>query len=47
MQKFISDEDVLRYATAQFYRFQEVERFLQEQLVRPKDVMARVREDQA
>lgn len=47
VQKFVSDADALRYATAQFYRFQEVERFLVEQLARPKDVMKRVEEDQS
>ena len=42
VQKFVSDEDALRYATAQFYRFQEVERFLEEQLAKPAAVMSRV-----
>jgi hypothetical protein len=46
VQKFISDEDALRYATAQFYRFHEVERFLEEQLANPGQVMTRVGEDQ-
>lgn len=46
VQKFVSSEDALRYATAQFYRFQEVERFLQEQLANPAEVMRRVEDDQ-
>lgn len=45
VQKFVSDEDALRYATAQFYRFQEVERFLEEQLANPTAVMRRVDDD--
>jgi hypothetical protein len=45
VQKFVSDEDALRYATAQFYRFQEVERFLTEHLADPAGVMKRVEED--
>ncbi|MES3084794.1 DUF4062 domain-containing protein [Sphingomonas faeni] len=47
VQKFVSDEDALRYATAQFYRFQEVERFLEEQLANPRQVMERVEEDRS
>jgi len=47
VQKYYSDEDALRYATAQFYRFQEVERFLQEQLADPGAVMRRVAEDRS
>ena len=47
VQKFSADEDALRYATAQFYRFQEVERLLEEHLSNPAAVMNRVREDQA
>lgn len=47
VQKFVADEDALRYATAQFYRFQEVERLLEEHLSNPNRVMKRVREDQA
>jgi hypothetical protein len=47
VQKFVSDEDALRYATAQFYRFQEVERLLEEQLSDPKAVMRRVEDDKA
>ncbi|PPV07777.1 DUF4062 domain-containing protein [Xanthomonas bromi] len=39
VQKFVSDSDALRYATAQFYRFQEVERFLKEQLGDSRRVM--------
>lgn len=47
VQKFVNDEDALRYATAQFYRFQEVERFLEEHLSNPVAVMTKVGEDQA
>lgn len=47
VQKFVSDEDALRYAMAQFYRFQEVERFLDEHLANPAGVMKRVGDDQA
>ena len=47
VQKFVSDEDALRYATAQFYRFQEVEWLLQEQLADPDAVMRRVETDEA
>ncbi len=47
VQKFVSGEDALRYATAQFYRFQEVERFLEEQLANPRQVMERVEEDKS
>lgn len=45
VQKFVSPEDALRYATSQFYRFQEVERFLNEHLSNPDQVMRRVRGD--
>lgn len=47
VQKFVSDEDALRYATAQFYRFQEIESLLQEHLASPQGVMARVDADRA
>jgi hypothetical protein len=47
VQKFVSDDDALRYATAQFYRFQEVERLLEEQLANPDAVMRRVNADKA
>jgi hypothetical protein len=47
VQKFVSGEDALRYATSQFHRFQEVERFLEEQLANRAVVMKRVREDRA
>ena len=45
VQKYHSDEDALRYATAQFHRFQEVERFLEEQFSARETVMRRVEED--
>jgi len=45
VQKFVSSEDALRYASAQFYRFQEVERFLQEQLADSSAVMRKVKKD--
>lgn len=47
VQKFVSGEDALRYATAQFYRFQEVERFLEEQIANPRQVMERLEEDKS
>lgn len=47
VQKFVSDEDALRYATAQFHRFQEVERFLEEQLKDREGVLKRIEDDQA
>lgn len=45
VQKFVSEEDALRYATAQFYRFQEVESLLQEHLAGPRAVMNRIEAD--
>lgn len=47
VQKFVTDEDALRYTTAQFYRFQEVEALLGEQLSNPAAVMRRVEDDRA
>ena len=47
VQKFVSDEDALRYAVAQFHRFQEVERLLEEQLKSREAVVKRVKDDQA
>jgi hypothetical protein len=35
VQKFVSPDDAQLYATAQFYRYQEVERFLEEHLNDP------------
>lgn len=45
VQKFVNGEDALRYATAQFYRFQEVQKFLEEHLAKVDDVRGRVLED--
>jgi len=45
VQKFVNGEDALRYATAQFYRYQEVRRFLDEHLADVDRVRARVQED--
>lgn len=36
VQKFSTDEDALLFASAQFSRFQEVERFIQENLAHPE-----------
>ncbi|WP_420469975.1 DUF4062 domain-containing protein [Brevundimonas sp. FT23042] len=47
VQKYAADEDALRYATAQFYRFQEVEAYLSEQLSNPAAVMRHVEGDRA
>lgn len=47
VQKFASDEDALLYATAQFYRFQEVERFLKEHLANSTAVMDHVSKGQS
>jgi hypothetical protein len=41
VQKYISSEDAMRFAMAQFHRFQEVEEFLKEQFDQPGQVMAR------
>lgn len=46
VQKYVAPEDALRYATAQFYRFHEVERFLKEQLGDRAVIIKRVEEDQ-
>lgn len=42
VQEFRADEDALLFATAQFSRFQEVERFILENLVNPAQVVAKV-----
>jgi hypothetical protein len=39
-QEFNADEDALRFATAQFSRFQEAERFIKENLADPAKVRA-------
>lgn len=45
VQKFVTNEDALRYTTAQFHRFQEVERFLRENFKDPVAVMKRIKDD--
>jgi len=45
VQKFVSPDDALLYATAQFYRYQEVERFLEEHLNDPSVVARRVAQE--
>jgi len=47
VQTYVDPADALRFASAQFNRFQEVERFLAEQLAKPDTVLARVRERSA
>lgn len=42
VQEFHADEDALLFAAAQFSRFQEVERFIQENLANPAQVMAKI-----
>lgn len=42
VQKFSSDEDALLFATAQFSRFQEVEKFIEENLASPAAVQAKI-----
>lgn len=43
VQEFRSDEDALLYASAQFSRYQEVEKFIIENLGNPASVLARTR----
>lgn len=45
VQKYISSDDAQLYATAQFYRYQEVERFLEEHLNDPVVVGRRVAQE--
>lgn len=45
VQKFVSPDDAQLYATAQFYRYQEVERFLEEHLNDPAVVGRRVAQE--
>ena len=40
VQEFLSDEEALLYASAQFARVQEVERFLEENFKDPASVLA-------
>lgn len=42
VHKFASDEEALHFATAQFSRFQEVERFIEENLFNPTEVQAKI-----
>lgn len=42
VQEFETDADALVFTTAQFSRFQEVERFIQTNMSRPEEVVARV-----
>lgn len=42
VQEFASDEDALRFAVAQFSRFQEVEEFIRENLADPARVQASI-----
>lgn len=42
VQKFNSDEDALLFATVQFSRFQDVEKFIEENLAEPAGVQAKV-----
>ena len=43
VQKFNSDPDALLFASAQFSRFQEVERFIQENMANPEQVKTKQR----
>ena len=45
VQKFVSPDDAQLYATAQFYRYQEVERFLEEHLNDPAVVGRRIAQE--
>lgn len=42
VQEFRTDEDALLFASAQFSRFQEVERFIKENLSNPDEVQAKI-----
>ena len=42
VQKFTSDEDAMLFTTAQFSRFQEVERFLEENFSNKESVLSRI-----
>lgn len=43
VQKFNSDPDALLFASAQFSRFQEVERFIQENMANPEQAKTKQR----
>jgi len=43
VQEFETDADALVFTTAQFSRFQEVERFIETNMSRPEEVVARVK----
>lgn len=43
VQKYVSEDDALLYASAQFYRYQEAEGFLAEHLSDPKAVKRRLK----
>lgn len=42
IQEFNTDEDALLFARAQFSRFQEIERFLQENLANPDQILEKI-----
>ncbi|MES2074166.1 MAG: DUF4062 domain-containing protein [Pseudomonadota bacterium] len=46
VQKFVSEADAQLYASAQFYRYQEVERFLEEHFNNPAAVAHRVAQEE-
>jgi hypothetical protein len=43
VQEFRTDEDALLFASAQFSRYQEVEKFITENLGNPASVLARIK----
>lgn len=45
VQKFVSPDDAQLYASAQFYRYQEVESFLEEHFKNPSAVAKRVAQE--
>ncbi len=45
VQKFVTPDDAQLYASAQFYRYQEVERFLEEHLHNPSVVARRIAQE--
>jgi hypothetical protein len=46
VQKFVTAEDAQLYASAQFYRYQEVESFLEEHFKEQAAVAQRIRQGQ-
>lgn len=44
VQKFVNPDDALLYASAQFFRYQEAERFLSEHFSDPKGVARKIKE---